>query len=273
MYFHQGRIRFQVRGRVVDTYLYGERTENYPQYHNRYDESLEGTILDGGMVFGLSGRNKKTLWKDNDLFTMISINGSLPGNAIEIQERIGWARYIVFDIIRFKNKSIHEWPYEKRRVLAEVLAEDLELDIVSQQQRSFKTGYDWIVSSGGEGVVLKKRGHPYVFDRSDSWVRIKKFDDIVGWIGSKVTPGAGRNFGYVGAVQIVDEDGKDIVYVGALDDELRRDMTSSSPTIVNPKYFGKQVLIRYNGKTGRGGLRHARIFKWADEGQDLKKDR
>jgi ATP-dependent DNA ligase len=275
MHFLGGRVRFQSRGKSVKTGSLGEKTANYPQFTNLYDDSLEGTVLDGGMV-SYKGKPHKDIWKDNDLFKMISINGSIPERAIRFQEENGWAKFIVFDIVRFNGQWLNEWPIERRRVLAEVIAADLGLSITPQQKFQFQKCFDWIVREGGEGVVLKKHESPYQFDRSKLWVRVKKFDDAVVWFGSQVTPGEGRLKGVIGSVNVYDEHGICLGAVSGFSDDERVQMTlkmNDSTIRLKPDYIGRQVLIRHNGATGRGGFRHARIIKWAEIGQDLRIER
>lgn len=250
MHFGNGHVRLQTRG-------YNEVTANYPQFKRCYKASLEGTVLDGGLVAGLAASNTRRLWK-SDFPLMISINGSLPERAIEVQEERGYARYVIFDVVYYKGRTCVKLPLEQRLDLVDTLAEQLDLDCLSHHRVRFHDVWSRITKDDGEGVVLKKKGSPYVFGRSEFWARIKRFEDVECFLSGNTEPGLGKYDGLLGSVEVVDVDGKSLAFVSGITDAERRELSDGSG--LKKKFVGKKVLVRHNPWKNEG-LRHPRILR------------
>jgi len=255
MHFHRGRIRFTTRGKDPKTLLYNEKTDNYPQYHDRYSEALEGTILDGEMIAGEGDKRPP-------IAAIQAINGALPEQALETQKKFGWARFVVFDIIRFGREDVTELSWQARRKKLETVCKSLRLQVSEVVKEGKKAFYEEVVRRKGEGVMLKHIYSKYrPNSRVDCWLKVKRYDDveavITGW-----SPGAGRIEGKVGACT-VSIDGKVVGAFGNLTDELREQMTASDGSL-KKEYYGKRVLVRYQPPL-RGLMRHCRLVKFIEE--------
>jgi ATP-dependent DNA ligase len=261
MFFLDGGIRMQSRA-------YNEQTQSFPQFKRFYKRSLEGTVLDGGLVARVSTQSP---WKGN-FPLMLSINGSLPERAVAVQERYGHAQYVIFDIIKYKGKSTTCLPLETRLQMCDDLGDSfgnssLMLSL-PHYEKDFYKRYLRIVNNEGEGVVLKKRGSIYEFGRSSMWMRIKRFEDVVCWLSGRATGGAGKYSGMVGSVEVIDEWGKRLAFVSGFPDNIRKALSSLKGELA-PKYFGAEVLVRHNPWKGEG-LRHPRILSIKGLGKELK---
>jgi len=253
MYFYRGRIRFTTRNRDPKTMLYHEKTNNYPQFLDRYREELEGTILDGEMIGGANDKREP-------LAAIQAINGALPETAVETQKKFGWARYVVFDIIKFCKKDVTEAPLIARKELVRAICQRLGLEMVKEVnwRGDKKAFYEEIVRRGGEGVMLKHQWSRYkVNSREECWLKVKRYDDveavITGW-----SKGCGRNRNKVGSC-IISIDGKQVGAFGNMTDSIRNDMTAPDGSL-KQEYYGRRVLVRYQPPL-KGLMRHCRLLK------------
>jgi len=264
-------VKVVLRGRGANDNLPVVKTDNYPFLKQLLEKPITGVTLDGELVCYGDDEPQYEFMK-NDLFKMISINGSLPDRAVELQKR--WnVRYIPFDILRVDGKSVTTQGFSKRRKLLEHVCEILGLTPVNQYENR-QDVYEWIVVEGGEGVMIKKPTAIYSPTRSNNWLKVKKFEDVVAYFGDEVQPGEGRLSGMIGSVVVYDGNGNKMGFVSGLSDSLRAEMSvvCDGNIKLNPLFSKRQVLIRHNGKTGRGGFRHARVIK-ISEGEDLERVR
>ena len=284
IFFYKGQIRLQSRGRHKNTQLYHETTQNFPQFQKLYHGELEGTILDGGMVAGLGNRTRN-LWKDNDLLKMMSITGSKAETAIGIQREEGWARYIIFDIIKYKNIWVTKmwendefyrgdaWPLETRRSMTLALAErfrNFGIDALPQWRRDIRDKYNYVVKTGGEGIMLKRSGSLYKFKRDMDWRKVKRYEDVVCFVHSKKRDGNRAWEGLVGSLNVADADGNIIGSVGTMTLERRKELSMPDGTL-NPAYVGRKILMRFYKKhADTGNPRHARLIGWI--GEDINEE-
>jgi len=265
MFFIGGRVRLQSRGRHKHTQLFHETTDNFPQFQKLYEPRLEDTILDGGIVAGLEPTRKRNLWVNNDLLKAMSVTGSRPETAIEIQEKEGWLRYILWDVIKFKGKWMVDESLESRRSLVVALSESLGLDALPQWRRGLKSKYEYVVRTGGEGLMLKRIGSKYLFKRDRAWLKVKRYEDVVGLVHSKKRNGNGAWKGLVGSINVADKDGNIIGAVGTMTLERRKELSLPDGSL-NPEFIGRKVLIRYYKKHREtGNPRHCRLIGWVGE--------
>ncbi len=152
---------------------YRRLTDHFP--HLIYDKSPIGyTILDGELVMPqLVGDSTGTLG------SIMSIIGSLPQRAIELQERFGWTNYYVFDILFFDGLDVRKLPLiERLQALQSVIQtwrNEHVLEVVRLQvqtaddKRAFMTE---CLDFGYEGIVLKNPNSGY-YDRLN-WLKVKQ---------------------------------------------------------------------------------------------------
>lgn len=157
--------RFDSRTISKKTNRFTEKTDNVPHLRDFKLPQLEGTVLDGEIVFG------------SDSMTTSTVMGCLPSEAVKRQEEAGkWVQYNVFDIIRHNGKNIENYPYKKRREILRILYEKylkpnkyFKLSkVVTIDKKAF---CESIFAAGGEGVILKRLDAPYT-DKT-GWIKVK----------------------------------------------------------------------------------------------------
>lgn len=123
------------------------------------------------------------------------------------------ATYMVFDLLRLDGEDLTRLPWEERRARLDALA----LDSTWQVPAVYDDGpmlFDATLAQGLEGVVSKRRGSAYYFDRrTDSWLKLAHRHNasfvVGGW-----RPQEGSSAGNLAAVLVgeMTEDG--LVYRG-----------------------------------------------------------
>jgi len=163
--------------------------------------------------------------------------------------------YQVFDAPAF-NGGAEERVEEYTRVVKDVGFKPL----VAVKQRTLKSEqdmekfYESILSKGGEGIMLRKPGSPYVGKRSGDLLKYKPFFDaeakIVGY-----ESGGGKYSGMLGAFKVEDVKSKKKFKVGSgLTDKIRGDYKKTHP-------IGTIITYAYTGTTDDGVPRHPRYVR------------
>ena len=161
MHITEDGIRFTSRGISVKTGLFVERTGNFPHLENLKLSDLAYTVIDGEM--------KHKNWNESQ-----SITGSDPENAIQLQNKIGYIDYYVFDIIRYKGENIENKPFLERRDILRHLVKRMNCNyvkLVNHVVDNKKAYFDSLVKAGGEGIILKKLDSTY---QKNGWIKVKK---------------------------------------------------------------------------------------------------
>jgi len=273
VFFIGGKVRLQSRGRHKHTQLYHEMTENFPQFQKLYKPELEGLILDGGLVAGLDKNRTRNIWKGNDLLLAMRYVSSSPEKSQALQKEFGEPELILWDVIALPKVlrcpvmgyGLGMAPIEIRRRNLEFIAKRLGLRVVPRWRSNLKHYYERVVATGGEGIMLKKKRSRYHFRRSTDWIKVKRYEDVVGYVHSKKSDGKGAWTGLVGSINIADEDGNIIGGVGNMELEIRKKISLPDGSL-NPVTIGKKVLIRYYMKNQESGNpRHCRLIAWLDD--------
>ena len=207
------------------TRKYVDKTDNVPHITGVQYTGLEGTVIDGEIFFpsaSASGAGMK------DFLSVVSIMNSTPEESIRKQAETAALGYAIFDVLWYKNKCVKYLPYGKRRAILEDIAENLrvrcpDIQLVEVWYEDAWTCYNRVVSSGGEGVVVKLLDSEY----GKGWYKIKKRPTfstvIIGFVEGK-----GKYKGMVGAVRLgVYNDGEivEIGRVSGMSDDVRVDLT------------------------------------------------
>lgn len=172
--------RFSSRQKSKITGIPVEKTENVPHLAKLVMPELADTILDGEI-------------QHDDFSQTVSIMGSLPELAIEKQEKMGYIKYKVFDIVRHKGVDVSMLGYEKRIELATQVVNSIKakygtdyIMVLPTYNTNKMDLFHRIVGAGGEGLVLKHKDSPYIMSsdspsRSKMQVKLKKYitDDVV----------------------------------------------------------------------------------------------
>lgn len=273
--------RYKMYGCYFISKDHNDKTDNFPHLQKFFTElGMPNLILDGEIMY-----------PERTSQYCVRVTGAGAANAIEFQNQNGGIHYRVFDILRLPNG---EWtankPYHERRKLLELLCRDYfsripgMLDYVQITQMTIKDKQEFIdkiLSTGGEGVVLKKLDGIYQFGKKPlwEWMKIKQHDTVDLIITGHKPPtqlytgGNTMNWpywqdidgmlrpvtkaytnGWPGALQLsayVGGELKVICYAAGLSEPLMIDYTN------NPdKYIGKVARISYMEKTTDGNLRH-----------------
>jgi len=117
------------------------------------------------------------------------------------------AKLLVFDILRY-NGDVTKFPLTKRLdLLKKILPRSKHVELVKtiSSPVNFQKVYKDIVKKQGEGVVLKKKDSPYVFDSREHWIKVKKiYTEDVTVVG--MTKGEGKRASTFGALILAQYD-------------------------------------------------------------------
>lgn len=223
-----------------------EKSENVP--HITRVEGIKkyaGTILDGEIIA-----------PDRKFGSVVSVMGSLPARAIEIQQEKGWVKYIAFDILEWNGVDCSILPLIRRKNILETFLKEAKFPYIKQAKMVYKNKkefYQQIVKEGGEGVMLKNLGVAYLQGERPryNWIKVKKnftFDGIV--IGAK--EGKGKYAGTLGALivgQYFDGELKEVATVGGMTDEQRKEFWAKIKE-------GKRWVVEFEAQEKTKDLRY-----------------
>lgn len=289
-------VRFTGCRESVDGTGFVEKTANVPHLSRMWASpsrnapkgacfpptALDGTVLDGEMIFPLSEAARAYGAQPGGLSKYVtSIMGSLPEEAIRKQVERGWLHYVVFDCLFYKGEDIRSQPLEVRQERASYTVLSWENPYVSmaKQRAPEKKFFDEIVDAGGEGVVLKRLDHTYGNEKL--WVKVKKEATadvvIMGFKPAKTESKKKGSFektaakyaGKVGSVKIGQTSTpgnaerflmQEVGSARGFDDALMEDFTDHPK-----KYIGKVIEIKHNGREPTGKFRHPRFSRFRDD--------
>lgn len=157
-------------GRTVSkvTGLLTEKVESIPHIAEALAAIPANTIL-VGEIFVPEGTSK----------SVTHIMGCLSGEAIKRQEKEGWIHYYVHDIIYLDGKDLmNVGALERYNQLAEMwhkcaLDQYSFLHLATIVEDNIEEKLSAILASGGEGMVLKRKGAPYTPGKRPAWDTIK----------------------------------------------------------------------------------------------------
>jgi ATP-dependent DNA ligase len=260
-------VRFTGRRRSVKDGLFVEKTANVPHLSDGAPRKLEGTVLDGEMIFtGETDSGGKSKY-------VTSIMGSLPEEAVAKQTEKGWLTYVVFDCLYYQGKDMRELPLEVRQEYADraIRLWNNSHVMAAEQRHTDKLKFcKQIMARGGEGVVLKHRMAPY--GDKQAWVKVKgqwTADVIITGYkdareisrksdGTKSETKFSKS-GVIGAVEVSQYDKKTkqlvvVATISGMTDEERNEFTRHGD-----KYRGVVVRLEHNGREPTGRFRHPRF--------------
>ena len=180
-----GKVSIVSRQPSVETGLPVEKTDRVPHLAKWFNDHMpDGTVLDGEIITHENCESNE----------VTSIMGSNPDLAIQKQKERGYVKYVVFDILFYKNKDLTGYKYIERRKALELVyknflspTNDVLLAPVSHLNKAEL--YESIVADGGEGVILKNIHAPYQLSENpkrikkpkDTWYKVKKYStyDVV----------------------------------------------------------------------------------------------
>lgn len=181
--------------------------------------------------------------------------------------------YMVHDIMRYNGIDVTSEPWYVRRALLEYWYNGCMLDNafihLSKINGSPIKSFNRIVSSGGEGLMLKKTNGLYVPGKkpAGNWIKCKKEITLETVIMGYNNDGSGKNAGLFKSIQVGLWNGNDdrLVHVGdihsGISDSLRRQMHDD-----RDGYIGRVIetdAMDFNNN--KWSLRHARLVRFRDD--------
>jgi len=237
--------RFHEPGELV------EKGDRVPQFTGipLFWMGFADTVIDGEVVNG------------NNVHAVTSIMGAGPEKAVQRQQESGWARYVAFDILKYKGKDVRQNSYLRRRqILQQAITEMREaapearwdlVDIVPNflaSEHNIKAICKSWIDEGKEGGVIKTLDGKY----GKGWTKAKRrvtADVVV----LDYTEGNGKFEGKIGAIIFgvyIDGQLKPIGQCSGMTDEQRQDFTDNKG-----RYVGTVIEVSGQEITGHGRIR------------------
>jgi ATP-dependent DNA ligase len=272
-----GRVRLTSRCVSEVTYRLGEFQDNLTHLTTGFS-GLDGTILDGELVFPGSSLDTGRTIARHPLQAATSILSTSPEQALRLQARPeDRLRFHAFDILKSNGTDVTSRPLRDRLdflIQAIASADNPHLEFVPFYTIGRIAIHRRILNEGGEGTVWKQLDQPYEPGRRVShWIKRKRETSIEAFVtGFKPGISGHGNEDLVGALEFstrhTDESVRPIAWVSAWSNSERRAMTlpdrNTSPRL-KPAYLGRRALIVGQDEAARSGrLRHARLRHWLD---------
>lgn len=272
MFIGLGSNRFTSRRKSDKTYLFSDKTNNFP-YHRDFDLSpFAGTVLDGEMKSCVSAVDTGAVKTVSELQATIAITNSSPEKAKEIQDKFGVIKYHIFDMLWDNGMDIRHLPYHerlRRLYRFEVasnppsnLFEFIDTFYIGKRQR-----YDQWVKEGKEGCMLKDLMSPYEEGkRTWSWLKCKRFEEVDAIVtGFDRGASTAAYCNMVGDLQVscYDESGvlREIAAVSAMPLEMRKAISvydlEKDEVSLRPDIYNKIVVVRFQDITKNLRGQHA----------------
>lgn len=218
-----------------------------------------------GLIKSLMGRSGKTFSNDN-IDGLIGLKAPIPNGTLiaeleagteagaRMNERIGYSRLFIFDVIKMFERDTRTLTYVERRELLEMAfaVQHPRFRLVRRAAGDFGQFFAEVAADGGEGLVLKKKDSKYSSGKTIEWVRCKRYrfvDYVVMSVGK--SDGGSDNF-QVG------------LYFGKT---LKRVATIKNlPAGMNPhEYVGKVIECIGMEVHQSGALRHGHFKRLRDD--------
>lgn len=278
--------RISTRVRSKRTGLYSEKSDHFPHLRDLPLDSLGDTILDGELLLNQFRAATGEPFNCGTLTFTTALCNASPEKALFLQQEKGFASFQAFDVIRYKGQSLETQPFWKRRLVLESLFDEMaakrialnSLNMVTQVAEDKHDFYEAVLSSGGEGVMLKhKNGLYWHTGRSKDMLKAKRFLTVDGFIIG-ATAGERGNAGLVGSLLIGAYDlctdrVREIAGVQPYDlslgphSNLRREMTvlkDGRPQLA-PGLLNRVVELEAFCWNGGWKLVHAKILRFRDD--------
>lgn len=236
-----GTVRLFSRNKGIDG-NFKELTNSAKEIINELSKIESDFHIDGEMIHidsGLSGEEKCAKVRSR-LGTKIQT----PEMAADIP-----LTYVVFDILSYNGKDIRN--DSDRRTFLYNITIGLENIVESFVYRNlFKQIYDKIISEGGEGVIVKKRGYSYQNKRSKDWLKVvpEYTEDVV---VTGYTRGTGRRESTFGALRCIAPNGIDFKVGTGFNDEMLAKLKQEMDKRILPPNFVIEIGLKGWQPSGR----------------------
>lgn len=155
-----------------------ERTQNYPELVDikSYCEA-DSIILDGEVI--ALGKDGKPSFHE-----VMRRDGIRRLEKVRFMKEIVPVTYMIFDVIFFNGKWVDERSLKERiNLLSEIIEPNKHVQLVASHEDP-ETLFDVIKQQGMEGIVMKKPDSQYkIGGKSDAWVKVKNYRDLIAVVG------------------------------------------------------------------------------------------
>lgn len=267
LFIGAGKNRMNTGRRSDKTYAYIERSDNFRHLRDLDIPGHAGTILDGEILAPAASIDTGRVVTQGLLNSSVALVNTNPDDSWAIQERVGAARYHIFDILALDGQDITSMPYILRRPALEKIWETTLLRATTflvPVALASKTAINEALDAGYEGAMIKSvQGTYQAGKRSRNWLKVKKMSTIDVFIVGSI-PGEGRNEGLVGALICAVHDGQgftmEVAQPGAFTDEFREEISGPDGK-VKPEWKGRVLEVMAQEITKNGRLRHPQLIR------------
>lgn len=210
-------VRLQRQRQKIKVDLWGRNLSRFEAQYPEVVESLIGLMEANPAVDRLVLDGEVVAYDEKGRVSFQSLQRRMHlsrPDEIEAVRRTTPVDYILFDLLFINGASLVRSPFTYRRRLLS------ELDLPGATLRRSPIHEDGVAlfkvlsETGGEGIVMKRKGSLYLPDkRSRDWMKVKIIQEkecvVAGW-----TEGRGNRSHLLGALLLGLYDGKDLIYIG-----------------------------------------------------------
>lgn len=211
---------------------------------------------------------------DGSMGTLQQAASALGNNRDEVQANIQFRVFDYFSDEDFQNgkESIPKSCEQRFRLLEKAVT---ELNQTPSHKNRCTLVQNWfvkteeeifdiassIISSGGEGVMVKHADKPLVFKKHSDWLKLKSIETFDGTVLEVLKGDVGKQFeSTMGRLAIQLEENNSIVYCGGGFSRNLRDQIMQDPDA----YVGRCIELTAQEMTPDGSLQHARFSRFRD---------
>ena len=251
---------------------YNQFQDNVP--HLRDHPLLKAIGAGGYSIF--DGEVMMDEGEGGSLSSTMSVVGSKPERAIEVQKKYGNAALHLFDVARYKGHDATGESLEaRRRILENTFGGDESISLVPVKQGQTsdqkQTLFTEALESGQEGLVIKDPTATYT--ASHAWLKVKQHvtidAQVTGWEMGKT---GGKYAHTLGAlkVSVVDEETgtlREIANVIPGDNDLRDRLFAQLQVLSSEEIEGLGMVIELEGQgfSQEYRIRHPRIVRYRED--------
>jgi len=278
---HIGKTKNRIdsRHRSDVSYLYVEKTDNFPWIRDAVCDTYAGTVIDfefQSTAEKLSHNKTQTV---DFLSSSCAIYNSGPEASIELQNLFGKGKFIVFDTLFYKGKDIRALNFVERREFTEAIVEwlkatgmpNLELSPVYRAsawdaKKLFAAHSD--PHKGEEGLMLKHSNSSYSITENSRTMAMYKWkkDTTIDCFITGYVPGQKGFEGLIGGVifGVIDPKTLEPIEIGSANpgDMTIRQAMSDEHGGLKQQYYYDVVEVGFQEWTKNNRLRHPVIIRF-----------
>lgn len=269
-------LRLDGRKKSDKTYMYSERTKNFPHLANCkvLSGKFAGMVLDSEIRMSVESIDTGSVITSGTLNSTSAVTVCESSKSIALQETYGLMKCLVFDLIRKPGGlRIGDASFVTRRKFLESLFERYGAELNRNEiylvpSHTDKVGlFSTISTAGGEGVMLKHAACLYrEGKRVREMLKWKKIETEEGFVSGYVPAEAGKGWeGLVGALEVSAFDGhgnaRVIAAVAPGTLEFRKAITAADGSL-KPEFYDRVLEVEGTEWTKTKRLFHATLLRW-----------